>query len=271
MVTRAACAVVLLLAFVVLVRPDPSIVRATVMAIVALVVHLAGRPVRGVPLICLAAVGMLVVDPWSARSFAFGLSVLATSGIVVLAPPLTALLGRRCWTPVAAALAVPIAAQVACWPLTIPLAPALPTYAVPANLLTEPLAPVVTVLGLGACLLAAAWPWGATVIAGIAWVPAAAIGAVARGAAALPFASVPWPLGVVGVAAAVVVSAAVVAPSSRPRCSGRVCCSSAAVVVVVGVASTLGADTARPRRAAGGLERRGVRRRAGRRDAPAQR
>ncbi|MFS2032258.1 ComEC/Rec2 family competence protein, partial [Curtobacterium sp. CT11-45] len=145
-------AIVLLLAFVVLVRPDPSIVRATVMAVVVLVVHLAGRPVRGVPLIALAVVGMLVVDPWYARSFAFALSVLATSGIVVLGPPLTALFARRMWTPVAAALAIPVAAQLACWPVTIPLSATFPTYAVPANLLTEPLAPIVTVVGLAACL-----------------------------------------------------------------------------------------------------------------------
>jgi competence protein ComEC len=141
---RAAAAVGVLLVFVVLVRPDPSIVRATVMAIVVLVVHLAGRPVRGVPLIALAAVGMLVVDPWFARSFAFALSVLATSGIVVLGPPLTELLARRVWPPVAAALAIPVAAQVACWPVTIPLSAALPTYAVPANQLAEPFAPGVT-------------------------------------------------------------------------------------------------------------------------------
>ena len=200
---RTAAAVVLLLAFVTLVRPDPSIVRATVMAVVVLLVHQTGRPVRGVPLIALAVAGMLVADPWYARSFAFALSVLATSGIVVLAPPLTALLARRLWTPVAAAVAVPVAAQLACWPVTIPLAAALPTYAVPANLLTEPLAPIVTVVGLASCVLAPVWPWGSGVLAAMAWVPATAIGAVARGAAALPWASLAWPAGVAGVLAAV--------------------------------------------------------------------
>jgi competence protein ComEC len=234
---RAAAAVGVLLVFVVLVRPDPSIVRATVMAIVVLVVHLAGRPVRGVPLIALAAVGMLVVDPWFARSFAFALSVLATSGIVVLGPPLTELLARRVWPPVAAALAIPVAAQVACWPVTIPLSAALPTYAVPANLLAEPFAPVVTVVGLAACGLAPVWPVGAQGLAAVAWVPAAAVGGIAHGAAALPYASAPWPAGVPGVVAAVLVCGCIaVAVLVRGRLGSRLLLA-AGVVVVVGVAA----------------------------------
>ncbi|MDN3480296.1 ComEC/Rec2 family competence protein, partial [Curtobacterium sp. APC 4022] len=236
-VLRAAAAVVVLLGFVVLVRPDPSITRATVMAIVVLVVHLSGRPVRGVPLIALAAVGMLVADPWVARSFAFALSVLATVGIVVLAAPLTDLLARWVWTPVAAAVAIPIAAQVACWPVTIPLAPALPTYAVPANLLAEVLAPVATIVGLAACLLAPVWPVGAGLLATVGWVPAAGIGLIAHGAAGLPVASAPWPSGPGGVVAAGVVSAALaVGVLVRARLR-RVLSGVAALTVIVGIGS----------------------------------
>ncbi|MET3636403.1 ComEC/Rec2 family competence protein [Curtobacterium oceanosedimentum] len=206
---RAVVAVGFLVACVVLVRPDPSIVRAAVMAVVVLVVRLSGRPLRGVPLLALTVLGMLVVDPWYARAPAFALSVLATGGIIALAPRLTALLARRWWQPVAAAVAVPVAAQVACWPVTVVLAPTLPTYAVPANLLTEPLAPVVTVTGLAACLLAPVWPWGAGVVAHVAWAPASLIGAVAHGAAALPAATLDWPAGPPGAVTAAVASAAV--------------------------------------------------------------
>ncbi len=208
-VLRAVAAVGFLVAFVVLVRPDPSIVRAAVMAVVVLAVRLSGRPLRGVPLLALTVLGMLVVDPWYARAPAFALSVLATGGIIVLAPRLTALLARRWWQPVAAAVAIPVAAQLACWPVTVVLAPTLPTYAVPANLLTEPLAPVVTVGGLAACVLAPVWPWGAAVVAHVAWAPAAVIGAVAHGAAALPAATLDWPAGPVGAATAGLVSLAV--------------------------------------------------------------
>lgn len=210
-VVRAVAAVAFLVAFVVLVRPDPSILRATVMAVVVLVVRLTGRPVRGLPLVALAVLGMLVVDPWTGREIAFALSVLATGGILVLAPPLAELLARRLWPPVAAAVAVPVTAQAACWPVTIVLAPVFPTYAVPANLVTEPLAPVVTVLGLAACTVAPVWPAAAEVLAGVAWAPAAAIGWVAHTAAALPVASIGWPAGGTGIVAAVVVSGAVAA------------------------------------------------------------
>lgn len=216
---RVVAAVGFLVAFVVLVRPDPSIVRAAVMAVVVLAVRLSGRPLRGVPLLALTVLGMLVVDPWYARAPAFALSVLATGGIVVLAPRLTALLARWWWQPVAAAVAIPVAAQLACWPVTVLLAPTLPTYAVPANLLTEPLAPVVTVTGLAACLLAPVWPWGAAVVAHVAWAPAAVIGAVALGAAGLPAATLDWPAGPVGAATAGLVSLAVAGAvlADRPR------------------------------------------------------
>ncbi|WIB34765.1 ComEC/Rec2 family competence protein [Curtobacterium sp. MCJR17_043] len=232
---RAGAAVVVLLGFVVLVRPDPSITRASVMAIVALVVHVTGRPVRGVPLVALAAIGMLVADPWVARSPAFMLSVLATSGIVVLGPPLTELLTRRFWPPVAAAVAVPVAAQIACWPVTVALSPTLPTYAVPANLLAEVLAPVATVVGLVACLLAPLWPSGAQLLATVGWVPAAGIGEIADRAAALPAASAPWPAAPVGVLLATVVCAALVVAVLRPGRVRRLACVGAAVTVVLGV------------------------------------
>ncbi|MFZ7087796.1 ComEC/Rec2 family competence protein [Curtobacterium sp. RRHDQ10] len=233
---RAVGAISVLVGFVLLVGPDPSIVRAAVMATIVLVVDVVGRPVRGAPLIAVAVLVMLVWDPWYARSFAFVLSVLATAGIVVVAPPLTALLARRLWTPVAALVAVPIAAQTACWPVTVLLAPVIPTYAVPANLVSEPLAPVGTVIGLGACLLAPSWPGGASVLAAVAWVPATAIAGIAGWFASLPFANVPWPDGVAGaVDATLLCGGIVVAALLRRRPVRAVVVAGVTVVAVVGV------------------------------------
>ncbi|MDM7888384.1 ComEC/Rec2 family competence protein [Curtobacterium sp. RHCJP20] len=236
-VVRVVVAVGFLAAFVVLVRPDPSIVRAAVMAVVVLAVRLSGRPLRGVPLLALTVLGMLVVDPWYARAPAFALSVLATGGIIVLAPPLTALLAERWGRAVAAAVAIPVAAQLACWPVTVVLAPSLPTYAVPANLVTEPLAPVVTVTGLLACLLAPVWPWGAGVVAHVAWAPAAAIGTIAHGAAALPAATLDWPAGPLGVATAGTASTAVAAAvlADRRRRTSALVAAGAVVAIGLGV------------------------------------
>lgn len=179
-------AIIVLAGFVVLVTPEPSVVRAAVMAVLALVAQAAGRPVRGLPLVSLAVVILLVTDPWLARSYAFALSVLATVGLVVLTRPLVALLARVMPEPLALALAVPVAAQAAVQPLLLSLDPGIAVLGVPANVLADPAAPLATVLGLMACLLGPVWPFGAGVAAAAAWAPASWIALVARGAAALP-------------------------------------------------------------------------------------
>ncbi|MGA1811574.1 ComEC/Rec2 family competence protein [Frondihabitans sp. 4ASC-45] len=182
----SSLAIVVLAGFVVLVTPDPSVVRAAVMAVLALVAQAVGRPVRGLPLVSLAVVILLIIDPWLARSYAFALSVLATAGLVVLTRPLVALLARVMPEPLALALAVPVAAQAAVQPLLLSLDPGIAVLGVPANVLADPAAPLATVLGLMACLLGPVWPFGAGVAAAAAWAPASWIALVARGAAALP-------------------------------------------------------------------------------------
>src|SRR5690606_16186207 len=143
-------------------------------------------------------------DPWMARSYGFILSVLATAGLLVLAGPLARLLGR--WLPnsLATIIAVPLAAQLACQPVLILLSPTIPVYGVVANILAEPAAPVATVLGLIACLLAPLWPWAAHIVAQIAWLPSSWIAAVSLFFAGLPGASAPWAEGAIGVALAAV-------------------------------------------------------------------
>jgi competence protein ComEC len=49
--------------------------------------------------------------------------------------------------PLALALAVPAAAQLACQPVLFLLAPQVTPYTLPANLLAEPAAALVSVLG----------------------------------------------------------------------------------------------------------------------------
>src|SRR6185312_9372330 len=157
--------------------------------------------------------GLLVADPWLARSYGFVLSVLATGGLLLLARPLAALLSR--WLPSALSLviAVPLAAQLACQPVLILLNPSIPLYAVPANVLAEPAAPVATVLGLIACVMMPWLPGLGILIARLAWVPSSWIAGVARFFDSLPGRSIPWPAGGVGVAlvAAIILLGLVVA------------------------------------------------------------
>ncbi|TFB88166.1 ComEC/Rec2 family competence protein [Cryobacterium algoricola] len=206
---RITLSLAVLLGFVVLVTPEPSVLRAAVMAAVLLIGVGVGRPGRGVPLLALSVIVLLATDPWLSRSYGFALSVLATGGLLVLAGPLTRSLARWLPTGLAALIAIPLAAQLACQPVLVLLSPTFPLYGVPANLLAEPAAPLGTVLGLAACLLLGWLPGLASVVLWTAWVPSAWIAAVARTTAGLPGSSLPWPGGPFGVAVTAVLTAAV--------------------------------------------------------------
>ncbi|MEO6943254.1 MAG: ComEC/Rec2 family competence protein [Lacisediminihabitans sp.] len=239
---RITASVIVLVGFVVLVTPQPSVLRAAVMAVLVLAALGSGRPVRGVPVLALAVLILLTVDPWLARSYGFILSVLATGGLLVLSRPLTLHLAR--WLPLSlsAVIAIPLAAQLACQPVSILLNPSIPLYAVPANMLAEPAAPIATVLGLIACLTL---PWCAPLgvfVARLAWLPASWIAGIARFFDSLPGKSVPWLPGALGVAvAAVTILLGLALALHRGRRVRRI---SAVVLVVifVGYAGVVGGD-----------------------------
>jgi competence protein ComEC len=230
---RIGLSLLTLLGFVVLVTPEPSVLRAALMATILMLAIGSGRPGRGVPLLALVVIVLLVADPWLARSYGFALSVLATAGLLVLAGPLTRVLGRWLPTGLAAVIAIPLAAQLACQPVLVLLSPTLPLYGVPANLLAGPAAPVATVVGLVACLLL---PWLPGVAGGVlqlAWLPSAWIAAVARTCAVLPGSRLPWLGGVFGVLVTTVLTVAVVALALRRRGTVRARWPVAAIAVLV--------------------------------------
>ncbi|MEO9095792.1 MAG: ComEC/Rec2 family competence protein [Microbacteriaceae bacterium] len=218
---RIGGALVVLVGFVALVTPQASVLRAAVMAALVLTALAGGRNLRGIPVLALAVIILLTVDPWLCRNYGFLLSVLATAGLLVLVRPLGAILSR--WMPAALAIviAIPLAAQIACQPVLILLNPAIPVYGVLANLLSEPAAPLATVLGLAACLLVPAVPSLGHAAALLAWLPSAWIAAVARFFTALPGSQAPWLPGAVGVALVAGVIAlglfAVLGGNRRPR------------------------------------------------------
>ncbi|MFD1722192.1 ComEC/Rec2 family competence protein [Amnibacterium endophyticum] len=197
---RTALAGAALAGFVVLVTPQPSVVRAAVMTGIGLGCVVAGRRTAGAAALSLTTTVLLLLDPWIAWSAGFVLSVAATAGLLLLAPPLAERLARVMPPRLALLLAVPVAAQAACQPVLVLLQPGIPVLGVLANLLAEPAAPVATVLGLCACLLAPAVPALAAGLALLAWVPAAWIAAVARVIGALP--QLGWLPGLAGAALA---------------------------------------------------------------------
>jgi len=238
---RIAAAAVALLAFVVLVTPEPSVLRAATMALIVLLALASGRPVRGLPVMALAVIVLLASDPWLARDYGFALSVLATGGLILLAPPLTLLLATRMPLALATVIAVPFAAQLCCQPVLILLQPSLPTYGVIANVLAEPAAPVATVVGLLACLTLPFVPWLGNALALLAWLPASWISAVATFFASLPLAAVPWPGDAAGLALlAVITACAIAALFARSRQRLVLATAAAAVLVLIIGTSTGG-------------------------------
>lgn len=194
----AAAGLTVLAAFVLVVRPDPSVLRAAVMGSIGTAAVLTGRGKVPTALLCLCTTVLLAIDPWLSGSYAFILSVCATAGLIVLGPRFAASLERVLPQPLAVLTAVPMAAQVACAPVLILLQPHVPLYSVPANIAAAPVVPMVTIVGMAAVILASVLPplaflplW--TAGAGAGWVAA-----VARFFADAPGALLPWVPGAVG-------------------------------------------------------------------------
>lgn len=189
---RAVVIAVAMVGFVLLVHPQPSVLRAAGMGVVGVLAIAWGRPSRAVAALGAAVIVLLVLDPWLARSYGFVLSALATAGIALGAPVIARRIAPWCGRTLATALAVPVAAQAAVAPVLVLLDPVLTPYAVPANLLAAPALAPATVLGVGAALLAPLWPPGALILARLAGVFTGWIATVATTLAAMPGARVPW-------------------------------------------------------------------------------
>lgn len=196
--TTVICAVALV-GFVVLVRPSPSVVRAAMMGAIGLLGLATGRSRAAMPALAAGVGALIVIDPELAGDAGFALSVLATSGLLLLAPGWRDALHRRGLpVAVAEAFAVPAAAQLACGPVIAGLSGTVSLVAVPANLLVAPAIAPATLLGIAATIVSPVWPTGAQLIAGVAAWPVCWLVTVADYGARVPSGAVPWPDGVVG-------------------------------------------------------------------------
>ncbi|MBU8549653.1 ComEC/Rec2 family competence protein [Streptomyces sp. Babs14] len=201
---------VLASAFVVVCRPDPSVLRAAACGTVALLALATGRRRSLLPALATAVLLLVLYDPWLARSYGFLLSVLATGALLTLAPRWSAALRGRGLPPrLAEALAAAAAAQALCAPVVAVLSARVSLVAVPCNLLAEFAVAPATVLGFGALATA---PLAMPVARTLAWCggwPAEWIAGIARTGAALPGAGVDWPGTWPGAALLVLVTVAV--------------------------------------------------------------
>ncbi|MGY1500958.1 ComEC/Rec2 family competence protein [Streptomyces sp. QTS52] len=192
--TTALLGGALTLGFVVVCRPDPSVLRAAACGSVALLALATGRRRSLVPALATAVLLLVLYDPWLARSYGFLLSVLATGALLTLAPRWSPALRRRGVPPrLAEALAAAGAAQAVCAPVVAVLSARVSLVAVPCNLLAEFAVAPATVLGFAALATApVALPVAKVLAWGASW-PAGWIVDIARTGAALPGGGVDWP------------------------------------------------------------------------------
>ncbi len=192
--TTALAGGALTLGFVIVCRPEPSVVRAAACGSIALLAIATGRRRSLIPALATAVLLLVLYDPWLARSYGFLLSVLATGALLTLAPRWSAALQRRRVPPrPAEALAAAGAAQAVCAPVVAVLSAKVSLVAVPCNLLAEFAVAPATVLGFATLATA---PVAMPVAECLAWCaswPAGWIADIARTGASLPGAGVDWP------------------------------------------------------------------------------
>lgn len=233
---RPVIALLGLVGFVVLCRPEPSVLRAGAMGVVGLVALSTSRRRMSLPALAVAVLALLCVDPSLARSYGFALSTLATLGLVVFARPWGDAIARRL-PPRAAlvgdAIAIPLAAQVVCAPVIVLLQGNISTIAVLANLLAAPLVAPTTVAGIAAAIAGAVWVPLAVLVAWVGALPAWLIGRIARVCAKVPMGQVDWVDGTAGAWLLTLLTVAflVAGPRLRWECARHPCVATTAALL----------------------------------------
>jgi competence protein ComEC len=186
--------------FVVLTGAEPSVMRAGVMAGLALFGAFLGRPGGAAGTLSGAVLILLALDPALVWAIGFQLSVAATAGMVALASPIAA---RLRFLPgwLALATGATLAAQIAVTPVLLYHFHEVPLVTLPANVLAFPAVSPALLLGLAAATTGLVVPGLGRVLAGAALVPMRYLELVADRLASAP---VPWITSSAGLATIVI-------------------------------------------------------------------
>lgn len=144
---RLIATAISLTAFIALVRPSPSVLRAAAMAAVLLFAHGTRQGRDSLPALGFAIGAVVIVDPFQARDPGFALSVLATAGLLLFAPKIKPRF-----------LAPPIAAMIFCAPVIVAISGYISPMSVIANLLAAPAVTPITIVGFIAALISPVAP-----------------------------------------------------------------------------------------------------------------
>ncbi|OBB93766.1 ComEC/Rec2 family competence protein [Mycobacterium sp. 852002-30065_SCH5024008] len=207
-----------LVAFVILVEPTASVLRAAVMGAIGLAGLLSSRRRQAIPALCAAVLVLLALAPQLAVDVGFALSAIATAALVLVAPVWSRrLAGRGCPKPLADALAIAAAAHVVTAPLVAGISGRVSLVAVGANIAAAPVIAPITVLGSVAAVLSVVWPPGAQVLVRFTGPELWWVVRVAQWSAGAPGATLPVPSGVPGVVLVAGVTALIVLAVTRLR------------------------------------------------------
>jgi competence protein ComEC len=156
---RLAVTVLFLIAFISLVRPSPSVLRAAAMAAVLLLAQGTHRGKDSLPALGFAIGAVIVADPWQVRDPGFALSVLATAGLLLLAPRLIESFSKKIPRPLAIVIAIPLSATLFCTPVIVAISGQISPMSILANVLAAPAVAPVTIVGFVAGLISPVAPW----------------------------------------------------------------------------------------------------------------
>lgn len=239
--SRALWAAAAIVGFIVVARPSASVLRAGAMGVLGAIAIGTGRRAAVLPALSATVAVLVLVFPGLSLSAGFALSVLATAGIVVVAPGWRDRLARRLparlhWLADGAAVAA--AAQVACTPVIAWIGGGISLVAIPANVAAAVAVAPVTVLGVVALAVGPVSGGLARVAVWLAGWPCRWLVVVARTAADVPAATVRWPGGPLGALAALAALPVALAALRRPR--GRQACAAAVTGLLIARCAVLG-------------------------------
>lgn len=155
--TRAIVGLAALGMYVVLVRPQPSVIRAAVMGGVVVIAFVIGGRRAGPAVLGASMLMITLLAPFLAVSWGFALSVVATAGIIIFVPALLEwgvrfvqrwVKRKRAAQVIVGAVIITAVAQVMTAPVLLAMGAQLSPLGIPANVLAMPAVPVITIGGL---------------------------------------------------------------------------------------------------------------------------
>ncbi len=142
--------IILLIIFLILVRFEPSALRATVMGLIAVWTLTFGGPRTSIGALNFSIFFLLLLDPWLAVNWGFILSVFATLGLIILAPEIQKIwIAKAPSTPrlVVLLASLTLSAQLITYPILGFMVGEISVVSILSNILAMPTVAWVTVFG----------------------------------------------------------------------------------------------------------------------------